>query len=235
MLEEKRSLKERKRVFDERHPTHSFRYVPKNLSVFGQEALSITIGCSRKPPPPPEDFPGPGTYEIKPKTLYVDIPHRISTRPETSYATISSGIDFPPLPPFGRPQTRIANRSSLYYFDPTDGASPAFCPKDHRRLVTISAKVPTSDETAAPGPGKYPIVEAVPAQVPAYSVPKSKRREIWAKPPDAPPPGSYEVIPALPKPKRWASRYRVEVPVKKRISLAEQIKALTSATGSAIK
>jgi hypothetical protein len=220
------SLQERRRAFDERHPPHSLRHLPKNLSVFGQDGLSVTIGCSRKTPPPPDDFPGPGTYEIKPKTLYVNMPHQIRNRAEVSYATISSSIDYPPLPQFGRPQTQIATRSECYFFNPTEGPSPSFCPKNYCRPLTISSKAQISDETEAPGPGKYVIGEGVAAHAPAYSVPKSKRREIWAKPPDAPPPGQYEVLPALPKPKRWAAKLRVDMPLKKRTSLAEQIEAL---------
>jgi hypothetical protein len=64
-----KTLKERRPQLDERHASRSFRCVPKNLTICGQEGLSGTIDCSRKSPPPPQDFPRRGTYEIESKQM----------------------------------------------------------------------------------------------------------------------------------------------------------------------
>jgi hypothetical protein len=101
--------------------------------------------------------------------------------------------------------------------------------------LTIGARSPISDETIAPGPGKYEDVETGRAQTPAFSLPRSKRREIWQKPPEVPAPGEYEVLPVLPKPKRWAVRLRVPSGVnRKRTLLADQIRELMKATGRSV-
>jgi hypothetical protein len=219
-----KGFRERRRVLDERHPPRAFRYTPKNLSVFGQDALAITIGPRLKYPTMTDDPPGPGAYDPVSETLDLDIPHRIPNRPETTYATLSSEVDFMGLRPFTRPVTRIGYRGSLDFYVPTEGGAPTFCPTFATSGgVTIGVRAEQSDETDPPGPGEYNDFDGVRPKTAAFSMPKSVSREIWPKPPEAPGPGQYDVVPVLSKPKRWAGKLRVPTDAPTRKSLAEEI------------
>jgi hypothetical protein len=219
-------IKERRRQLDERHPPRSFCYTPKNLSVFGQDGVAITIGPRAKIPPA-EELPGPGSYNPKSSSLELDIPHRIPNRPESSYFSLSSGVDFMGLRPFTRPMTRIGNRDGCLFYTPTEGPAPFFCPTPERPpAITIGPRFESTYETDVPGPGEYNDFDGVRPQSASFSMPRSAPRELWPKPPEAPGPGQYNVIPVLAKPKRWAGKLRVPADLPQRRSLAEEILAL---------
>lgn len=224
-----RSLKEKKRYFDEKHPIRYFRYTPKNPYIFGQDAKSITIGCSRKPPPPPEEVPGPGTYEIGGKSFQIDIPHTIQNRQETDYTSISSKIGFLQLEPFTRPATSIYRRDDKSLFYINDAPGPNYLPESDLTSTgpKIGNKINYKEfDCTIPGPGLYsPSVELTRPKTAAYTLSKSKQREVWGQIPKTPGPGEYNVIPNLSKPKRWAGKLRV--PSKNenpRMSLQDEIK-----------
>jgi hypothetical protein len=199
---------------DEKYPLHNFRYVPKNIAVFGQTAPAITIGISRPPPPPPEDFPSPDAYNVDPKTLYIDIPHLIQNRQETDYSTLTSGVDFLDLVPFTRPQTNIGGRDNFRFFAINDAPAPSFFPETTWALkpITIGGRITTTvNATDSPGPGQYEALGSRPDTA-GFTIPRNPKRELWDPPAETPNPGLYNVLPQLSKPKRWAGKLRVPVP-----------------------
>lgn len=225
----KRSLKEKKRYFDEKYPIRNFRYVPKNPYIFGQDAKSITIGCSRKPPPPPEKIPGPGAYEIGGKSLQIDIPHTIQKRQETDYTSISSKIGFLPPEPFTRPATSIHGCGEYHNWCINDSPGPNYFPKSEFSHTAPKIGVRTfykEYDDCIPGPGQYkPSIEFTRPRSAAFTVSKAENREVWGQISKNPGPGQYDIIPTLSKPKRWAGKLRVppknESP---RMSLRDEIK-----------
>lgn len=228
-INRRHTLREKKRYLDEKHPIRNFRYVPKNPYVFGQNAKSITIGCSRKPPPPPDPVPGPGAYEIDSKTFHIDIPHTIQKRKETDYTSISSKIEFLQPEPFTRPVTSIHKRNDDKLFYINDSPGPNYFPKHEFSSTAPKIGVRTiykQYDDAIPGPGLYsPSVDFTRPKTAAYTLSKAKKEEVWGPPSKTPGPGQYDIIPNLSKPKRWAGKLRVpsknEFP---RMSLQEEIK-----------
>jgi hypothetical protein len=217
-----------RRQLDEKHPPHSFRYVPKNIAVFGQTGKTVTIGCSRKPPPPPEEFPGPGAYQVDPKTLYVDLPHLIQNRPESDYRTLTSDVDFLALTPFTRPSTHIGNRDNVRFFSVNDAPPPTYVVDTRESLapLTIGQRFVRQDVSDAPGPGEYPVSDTRPGTA-GFTIPHNPKRELWNPPPITPDPGEYNILPPLSKPKRWAEKLRTPChPTNARKSLRDEIQAM---------
>jgi hypothetical protein len=226
------SFKERRKQLDERHPSSAFRYIPKNLAVFGQDGISVTIGCSRKPPRPPEDSPGPATYELACHTFDIDIPHQIQKRPETDYRTLSPGVTFNNLDPFvaplisrrnpERPAPHLCERR---YFTINDTPAPSyFRPTEQQiRPLTIGPPYHRDPPNSVPGPGAYPMPDPGASAI-GFTIPRDRGRDTWQGPRDSPPPGEYEVGPVLPKPKRWAGKLRVPSRSRRRTSLNDEIR-----------
>ncbi|OHT12771.1 hypothetical protein TRFO_17323 [Tritrichomonas foetus] len=228
-LSRKLTFKEKKRYLEERHPTRNFRYVPKNLAVFGQDGKAITIGCSRKPPPPPEEVPGPGAYEIDPKTLHLDIPHTIQKRPETDYSTMTSEFEFLPLEPFTRPKTTIHNRDNIRFFTVNDVPPPTYLPPSPTPCSpTIGNRVVFRNiDEENPGPGQYSPIDCNRPKSAVFTIPKTPERDVWSLNLEAPGPGQYNTTPQLKKPKRWAGKLRVQPKnAIQRKSLKDEIKSM---------
>jgi hypothetical protein len=205
-----RSLRQRLRALEARHVARAVAYAPRNLAQFGQTAPAITIGCSRPRARAPDDSPGPGAYEVPSDALRVAVPHQIQARPESSYATISSAIDFMPAPAAPRALARIAERSALRYFEPAESPPPSYLPGPTMgaRPLTIGARARQPAPAPAPGPGAYAVGDAHLLRAPVFTIPRAPARELW-RPQGVPVgPGQYDVQPRLARPKRWAGRLR---------------------------
>lgn len=229
MSRRKVGFNERRRQLDEKYPQKSFRYVPKNLTVFGQDGKAVTIGVSRKPPPPPEDTPGPGAYDFDPKTLFIELPHIIQNRPETDYSTLTSKCDYPELTPFVRPNTTIHQRDNIRFFSLNDAPAPQYVPPSlMNKSVMIRPRITQRSYDCSPGPGYYTPTDSTRPRSAAFTVSRTKERELWEKPVDAPGPGQYEVLPKLSKPKRWAQKLRTPVSKHRpsRMTLEEEISTM---------
>ena len=226
------SLKEKRKKLDNKHPHRVFRYMPKNLSIFGQDGKRITIGCSRRPLHEHiNDSPGPGSYTVKPSTFVIDMPHTIQRRPETSYETMTSDIDFLDLQNFTGPKISIGDVGNVKFFKPDDNPPPEYLPTTPKiKSMTIGPKIPFKfgDDTI-PGPGEYNPNEVNRPKSAAFSFTKSSERNVWAQNDMLynPGPGQYNVIPELKKPKRWAEKLQVHPKIKiQRLSLKEEIRSM---------
>jgi hypothetical protein len=89
--------------------------------------------------------------------------------------------------------------------------------------MTIGAPYHRDPPNPVPGPGAYPLPDPGAGAI-GFTIPRWKERELWKRPDDAPPPGEYEVVPVLPKPKRWAGKLRVPSRARHRMSLQEEMK-----------
>lgn len=223
----RRSLKEKRKYLDEKHPHRHFRYSPKNLSVFGQDGKSITIGCSRNNSDIIEYASEPASFNVS-GSLYRKIPHTIQNRQETDYSTISSKVDYISLTPFTRPKTSIHLRTeTINHASDTPGpsyfptsATPRSSPK-----IGLKLNYKFCDETI-PGPGQYsPSVSLTRPKSAAYTIAKSTEDVPWADLSNTLGPGEYNISQYLSKPKRWAQKLQIKPKhPNKRLSLQDEIR-----------
>ena len=169
------------------------------LEDFTKSTPTIKIGCSRKPPPPIEESPGPGDYEIPAAPKSTKIPHKICDTPTLTREPITSNIDFLTKRVFPRRlNTTIGERDNKHFYTVNDFPTVSYFTHSSMQShpVTIGHKIPRSFETDSPGPAKYsPICDV--HKGPAYSLAGPKRRHDWMNidADNAPPPCSYEPAP----------------------------------------
>ena len=226
------SLAEKKRHLDEKYPQRTFRYIPKNPYVFGQQAKFVTIGVKVPPSSKIEEVPGPGQYEQKSNIFYQQNPHKIQGKYSSSIETITKDCDFPSLSSFvPRSPITIHENIPQSYITPSDTPGPTFCPQSHTRPMTIGYRSRSRDSTESPGPAAY-NVRKMTGEWDSIIFPtfcRNTQRNIWSEQPQTPPPGAYEVTAPIKKTGKWADRLR---PSKDRhtsrpyISLRDEIKSM---------
>ena len=92
------------------------------VSEFGKDAPKVAIGCSRRPPKPPPETPGPGFYNppMAPKDTRIKIklsnsPQRIHKRPLTANVDYIDARQFPDIR-----QKHIGSRDGVSFIQPGD-------------------------------------------------------------------------------------------------------------------
>jgi hypothetical protein len=215
------SLRERQKRIQEKYPVHNFRYVPKQLSVFGQDARAVTIGTVGQRIVALETTPGPGHYKVRGDSMRVKMPHVIQNRKSTDYRSVSSLVDFAPLRPFTQPKTRIGERDSRSYFQATDTPAPIYLPKQFRSSLAtaIGVRAPPKEPEDLPGPGTYDLPR--PSTV-SCSMPRAVCFGFWEGDSRIPGPGKYNTVDIPEVPNRWTSKLRVDRDVVIRQSAAEK-------------
>lgn len=203
------SIAERRKRFDNKHVIRSFRYIPKNPYIFGQQGKFVTIGCSRPPPPIIDQLPGPGEYDEESSTFYEQYPHKIQGKHYSSENCITQNCDFAPQPSSipDRPLT-IHTRTSSSFYRLSETPGPSFVPKSVTRPMTIGSRARSRTIADSPGPGAYDVFSCPNSNWRTVKMSSKSEREVFRKPPDTPPPGAYEIVKKVHKPGKWADRLR---------------------------
>lgn len=198
-----------------------YKYISSAPDDFGNHSPHWTIGCPRSDPPVPPETPGPGQYNIPFQGINRNCSSAIGHRPEVSYSTITSGVDFRASRVF--PEIRkstIGATSSRHFYDRDETPAPTYFPPGLTpQKITIGQKYPDKPSDLKVGPADYSPVAVDLPNNPAYSFPRSQlvKRGLEDNRPcsgidstsETPGPGSYNVIPELRRPKRWTEKLRV--------------------------
>jgi hypothetical protein len=215
------SLREKRRQLDEKYPIHNFRYVPKQLGVFGQDAKSITIGTLRRRIVQLEATPGPGQYSVMANGPPDFQKHVIQNRPEVDYRSISRNVDFSPLTPFARPKTRIGELDGRSYFILPETPAPIYMPRYCQSSIapSIKPRFTQREVSDVPGPGAY---EPYRPSTVSFTMPRAQVRGFWESDTQIPGPGKYDTAHIPKVPKKWAEKLRVSAEVVYRQSRRER-------------
>lgn len=191
-------------------------YIVRDLTRFGADAPSWTIGGSRRPDKPPPDFPSPDHYDVPLNPCYKKLSHTIQERELMDYRTITSDIDF-----IDRKEITNVKNATIGSLDGTSfipkshSPAPSYHPDDYKpkhnyKQHVIEKKYAPEKRDVIPSPQDYHPTDINRPNTPCYSLPRApiKRFSDEIKS-EVPGPGSYNVGPQVKRAPRWSERLRV--------------------------
>ncbi|EAX93482.1 hypothetical protein TVAG_427100 [Trichomonas vaginalis G3] len=207
-------------------PIRKFHYILKDYSNFGADTPKWTIN----PRPPTGEIeisenPGPGEYEVKPDFLDTKLPHIIRPKPQQSYSSLTSKLDYnvPPAFPENNKIT-IGQKTGQSYITKVESPDFIYVPPSFGSNVStkILEKHDDVKPDLTPGPGHYNPTE-LKTHVPTVSMvkPQNNQKKVSFSH-DVPGPGSYNILPPLPPTGHWTDKYR-EKPHRKRKNIENRL------------
>lgn len=202
-------------------PYRKFHYILKEYGKFGNDTPKWTIPARVNKEPPPNNYPGPGDYDIPDKIFEPsNLPHLISSRKENVTVPLTSKLDYDVrtniLP---KNPILIGKLTGESYISNTFSADRTYIPPPFGSdsTVKILERHEIKDDNGIPGPGQYNPIEKK-HHIPTYSMSihevneKNKRQHEHEQ---LPGPGSYNLTDPLPPVGNWTEKFR-EKPQRKR-------------------
>lgn len=190
--------------------SRKFEYHSPYFDDFGTHSPRWTIPSSRKTSIP-QDYPGPGHYQVPHVPIDHRLKHTICVRRDMDTAPLTSNIDcmleksFPSI----RPMT-ISSLCGKHFYDRQETPAPVYMPPGmFPKKLTISQRYKEREPENTPGPCEYSPKMVNCKGTPSYSFSKTKFRSFADDIDDNPGPGAYNVTKPIRRAPRWTEKIRV--------------------------
>ena len=188
----------------------------RDLTRFGADTPSWTIGGSRRQPKNPPDYPSPDQYNVPTDPFPARPGHVIQSRETPTSRTLTSDIPYIEhrrFPEFRKCTIGVLDGTSFVPKSETPG--PSYFPDDYKpkhnykqHVIELKRDGPKPDKI--PSALEYNPKDPSRPSTPSYSLPKAPVKRFNDDIDDGTPgPGAYNVGPQIRRAPRWTERIRV--------------------------